>query len=94
VLLGSMSLVGPRPHLPEEVAEYREGDYLRLECMPGIVGLPQVSGSGITMGFREWVDLDLDYRRGWSIALDMSIIVKTAAMFFRGFFSGRGSGHF
>jgi lipopolysaccharide/colanic/teichoic acid biosynthesis glycosyltransferase len=94
VLLGTMSLVGPRPHLPEEVTEYREGDYLRLECMPGIVGLPQVSGSNTTMGFREWVDLDLAYRRQWSLALDMTIIVKTVSQFFRGLFSSRGIDHY
>ena len=79
VLLGTMSLVGPRPHLPQEVAEYREGDYLRLECMPGIVGLPQVSARNTTMGFREWVDLDLAYRRKWSIALDVSIMMRPSA---------------
>ena len=94
VLLGSMSLVGPRPHLPQEVAEYRDGDYLRLECMPGIVGLPQVSRNGTTMGFREWVDLDLVYRREWSLALDLNIIARTLSLFFRGLFSGRGSDHF
>ncbi len=94
VLLGAMSLVGPRPHLPQEVAEYREGDYLRLECMPGIVGLPQVSGSFATMGFREWVDLDLTYRRSWSIGLDMEIIAKTFRIFFRGLFSRRGPDYY
>ncbi len=90
VLLGTMSLVGPRPHLPQEVAEYREGDYLRLECMPGIVGLPQVSGRNATMGFREWVDLDLAYRRTWSISLDMEIIANTISIFFRGFLARSG----
>jgi lipopolysaccharide/colanic/teichoic acid biosynthesis glycosyltransferase len=94
VLLGAMSLVGPRPHLPQEVAEYREADYLRLECMPGIVGLPQVSGRIATMGFREWVDLDLTYRRGWSIGLDMEIIAKTISIFFRGLFSRCGPDHY
>jgi exopolysaccharide biosynthesis polyprenyl glycosylphosphotransferase len=94
VLLGSMSLVGPRPHLPQEVAQYREGDYLRLECMPGIVGLPQVSPRNTTMGFREWVDLDLSYRRGWSLALDMGIILKTASLFLRALFSRPGSDHY
>jgi lipopolysaccharide/colanic/teichoic acid biosynthesis glycosyltransferase len=94
VLLGSMSLVGPRPHLPQEVAEYREGDYLRLECMPGIVGLPQVSGKNTTMGFLEWVDLDLSYRRNWSLAFDLRIIMKTVRMFFHGLLSGRGLDHY
>lgn len=94
VLLGTMSLVGPRPHLPSEVAEYRESDYLRLECMPGIVGLPQVSKRSFTMGFREWVDLDLSYRRNWSLSLDLGIIKKTVSLVFRGLFSRRGSSHY
>jgi exopolysaccharide biosynthesis polyprenyl glycosylphosphotransferase len=79
VLVGNMSLIGPRPHLPEEVSNYAEEDYLRLECMPGIVGLPQVSGPN-TMRFRKSVDLDLEYRRKWSLALDLKIIGKTAKM--------------
>ena len=94
VLLGTMSLVGPRPHLPQEVSQYREGDYLRIECMPGIVGLPQVSERNTTMGFREWIDLDLSYRRGWSIGLDVSIMMKTVSLFCRGLFSRRGPDHY
>jgi len=93
VLLGTLSLVGPRPHLPQEVAEYREGDYLRLECMPGIVGLPQVSERSTTIGFREWVDLDLLYRSRWSLALDVSIMMKTLSMFFRSLLA-RGPDHY
>jgi lipopolysaccharide/colanic/teichoic acid biosynthesis glycosyltransferase len=94
VLAGSMSIVGPRPHLPHEVTAYRDGDYLRLECMPGIVGLPQVSGRSATMGFREWVDLDLSYRRSWSLALDASIMAGTLRVFFRGLLSRPSSGHY
>ena len=94
VLMGTMSLVGPRPHLQQEVTEYRDGDYLRLECMPGIVGLPQVSGRIATMGFREWVDLDLAYRRTWSIGLDMEIITKTASIFLGELLSRRGPDHY
>ncbi len=70
-----MSLTGPRPHLPEEVARYEASDYLRLECMPGIVGLPQVTGRS-TLGFREWMDLDLRYRREWSLVLDARIALR------------------
>ncbi len=93
VLVGSMSLVGPRPHLPGEVAEYRESDYLRLECMPGIVGLPQVTGRN-TMGFREWVSLDLRYRKGWSIALDLGIIGRTIVIFVTDLFTRRSRDHY
>jgi lipopolysaccharide/colanic/teichoic acid biosynthesis glycosyltransferase len=75
VWLGNLSLVGPRPHLPEEVADYRGKDYLRLECMPGIVGLPQLVGRKM-IGFREWVELDLKYRQNWSLQLDLRILSK------------------
>jgi lipopolysaccharide/colanic/teichoic acid biosynthesis glycosyltransferase len=94
VLIGTMSLTGPRPHLPQEVAKYGEGDYLRLECMPGIVGLPQVSARYTTMGFREWVDLDLEYRRKWSVALDVNIIIRTVRLFFRALSKRGGHDHY
>jgi lipopolysaccharide/colanic/teichoic acid biosynthesis glycosyltransferase len=80
-----MSLVGPRPHLPEEVAQYSESDYLRLECMPGIVGLPQIRGPN-TMNFKKSVELDLWYRRSWSFPKDLAILSKTLKMFINGFF--------
>lgn len=76
VLKGDMSLIGPRPHLPNEVAEYSDRDNLRLECIPGISGLPQIYGRD-TVGFREWVDLDLKYRKEWSFAYDLLIMART-----------------
>jgi lipopolysaccharide/colanic/teichoic acid biosynthesis glycosyltransferase len=79
VWLGNMSLVGPRPHLPEEVTAYRGKDYLRLECMPGIVCLPQLVGSKM-IGFREWVELDLRYRKNWSLQLDLRILSKAVKL--------------
>ena len=91
VLQGNMSLVGPRPHLPEEVAAYSGDDYLRLECIPGIVCLPQVVG-GDTLGFREWMSLDLEYRRTWSLAEDMRIIVKTVRIVLSSFTPARSAG--
>ncbi len=90
VLQGSMSLVGPRPHLPEEVAAYQDGDYLRLECIPGIVGLPQIAGRN-TLGFKEWVGLDLEYRRTWSLVLDLRIIVQTVRIILAPFLKSRGA---
>ena len=91
VLLGNMSLVGPRPHLPEEVGEYKEGDYLRLECIPGIVCLPQVAGRN-TLGFKEWVCLDLKYRRTWSLAQDFKIMAQTAKLVLTSFLKPRVPG--
>ncbi len=91
VLEGSMSLVGPRPHLPEEVAAYREGDYLRLECIPGIVGLPQIAGRN-TLGFKEWVGLDLKYRRTWSLVQDLKIMAQTVRIILAPFLKPRGAG--
>ena len=85
VLLGQLSLVGPRPHLPEEVQAYTGLDYLRLECIPGVVGLPQVHGRRYTLGFREWVDMDLKYRANWSLKLDLSIIGKTVKILLANF---------
>ncbi len=90
VFLGNMSMVGPRPHLPEEVAEYRYGDYLRVECMPGIVGLPQITGRNM-IGFREWVYLDLKCRKNWSLVQDFRIMLKTIKIVLAPFTDTRNS---
>ena len=76
VLRGDMSLIGPRPHLPEEVLDYEPIDCLRLECVPGISCLPQIKGRD-DLGFREWVDLDLEYRKNWSFKYDFWIMWET-----------------
>jgi len=85
VLRGEMSLVGPRPPLPKEVARYTPHQFRRLSVKPGITGLWQVSGRS-TLGFDECVEFDLHYIDNWSIWLDMKIIVKTipAVLFQRG----------
>ena len=85
VLLGHLSIVGPRPHLPEEVACYVGKDFMRLECMPGITCLPQLRDRD-NMSFHEWVSFDLYYRKNWSLALDFFIFWKTGLLFLRSFF--------
>ncbi len=85
VLKGDMSIVGPRPHLSKEVEAYQGTDYLRLECMPGIVCLPQIYGRNY-ISFREWVDYDLQYRKNWSVLLDLKIMIKTVNLILASFF--------
>ena len=76
VLRGEMSLVGPRPPLPDETAAYSERHWRRMEVPPGMTGLWQVSGrSGLT--FEEMVRLDLYYIENWSVGFDMSLILRT-----------------
>ena len=76
VLKGEMSLVGPRPPLPREVAEYTEHDKLRLSVESGCTGLWQVSGRN-ELSFEQMVELDLAYIQHRSIAGDIKIIFKT-----------------
>jgi exopolysaccharide biosynthesis polyprenyl glycosylphosphotransferase len=81
VLKGDMSLVGPRPPLPREVAEYTEYDKQRLLVTPGCTGLWQVSGRS-NIGFNEMVELDLKYIRKRSLFTDIKIILKTFLVLF------------
>jgi exopolysaccharide biosynthesis polyprenyl glycosylphosphotransferase len=83
VLLGDMSLVGPRPALPKEVARYGDHMRRRLVVRPGITGLWQVSGrSGLA--WEEAFRLDLRYVDNWSLALDLQILWKTWSAVFSG----------
>lgn len=76
VLRGEMSVVGPRPPLPQEVDCYDTHHYCRLKVTPGITGLWQVSGrSGLS--FEHMVRLDRLYIENWSLSLDLSILLKT-----------------
>jgi exopolysaccharide biosynthesis polyprenyl glycosylphosphotransferase len=81
VLKGEMSLVGPRPPLPREVAQYTEYDKQRLLVTPGCTGLWQVSGRS-NIGFKGMVELDLTYIRSRSVLFDLKIIIKTFLVFF------------
>ncbi len=76
VLRGEMSLVGPRPPIPEEVAQYKPWHKKRLALRPGLTGLWQISGRS-ELTFDEMVLLDLYYIEHWSLWLDLSILVRT-----------------
>ncbi|WP_372512543.1 sugar transferase [Bacillus salipaludis] len=81
VLKGDMSLVGPRPPLPREVAEYTNYDKQRLLVTPGCTGLWQVSARN-SVGFKEMVELDLEYIKTRNTFFDIKIIFKTALVLF------------
>ncbi|OGL74128.1 hypothetical protein A3C96_02245 [Candidatus Uhrbacteria bacterium RIFCSPHIGHO2_02_FULL_60_10] len=76
VLAGRMSLVGPRPHLPEEVAQYQDRQRRVLTIKPGITGLAQVSGRA-DLTFEDEVKLDMFYIENWSPWLDLIVLAKT-----------------
>ncbi|MCK5131347.1 MAG: sugar transferase [Candidatus Sabulitectum sp.] len=76
VMSGKMSLVGPRPPLPEEVEEYSRRDFKRLHTIPGVTGVWQISGRS-NLGFDEMVKLDLYYVDNWSIWMDLAILMLT-----------------
>jgi exopolysaccharide biosynthesis polyprenyl glycosylphosphotransferase len=78
VLMGHMSLVGPRPHLPEEVAKYGSAHRRVLTIKPGITGMAQVSGRS-DLTFDEEVRLDTFYIENWTPWLDLAILARTPA---------------
>jgi len=81
VLKGEMSLVGPRPSLPQEVAAYTPYERQRLKIVPGITCYWQVGGRS-NLSFSEWVELDLKYIRERSLFIDFKLIVKTFFVLF------------
>jgi len=83
VFLGHMSLVGPRPALPDEAAVYAEHVRRRLVVKPGLTGLWQVNGRS-DLSWEESVRLDLRYVENWSFTLDLQILWKTIAVMVRG----------
>jgi lipopolysaccharide/colanic/teichoic acid biosynthesis glycosyltransferase len=76
VLKGDMSLVGPRPPLPEEAEKYEAWQMRRLDVKPGITCLWQISGRS-RIGFDEWMRLDLEYIRRQSLSTDLWILLRT-----------------
>jgi len=79
VLRGDLSLVGPRPHEPEEIASYPEEYAFLGRCKAGITGLSQVSGAS-SLPFNRELELDADYARHVSLVKDLKIIGKTCAV--------------
>ncbi len=77
VLKGEMSLVGPRPPLPQEVARYERWQRRRLSMKPGVTGLWQVSGRNDIKSFEDWINLDLAYIDNWCLSLDAKILLRT-----------------
>lgn len=83
VIRGDMSLVGPRPPLPEEVEKYDANQRRRLQVKPGMTGLWQVSGRS-DLHFDEMVMMDVYYASNWSLALDAKILLRTIVAVARG----------
>jgi exopolysaccharide biosynthesis polyprenyl glycosylphosphotransferase len=86
VLKGDMSLVGPRPAIPEEVAQYQSWQRRRLRMRPGLTCLWAVSGRD-SVDFETWMRLDMQYIDNWSLALDWKILLRTIPQVL----SGRGA---
>jgi exopolysaccharide biosynthesis polyprenyl glycosylphosphotransferase len=83
VVRGDMSLIGPRPALPYEIEHYQNWHRRRLEGLPGITGLWQVSGRN-HISFDEMVKLDVKYLEDWSLATDIGILFRTIPVLLRG----------
>ena len=83
VLKGEMSLVGPRPIVPEEIERYKQGYLLYQRVRPGITGLWQVSGR-TNVGYADRLHYDEYYVRNWSILLDLYILLRTIWVVIRG----------
>jgi lipopolysaccharide/colanic/teichoic acid biosynthesis glycosyltransferase len=83
VLRGEMSLVGPRPAIPDEVEKYKRWQRRRLRMRPGLTCLWVISGRD-ELDFETWMKLDMQYIDRWSLALDWQIILRTIPQVFLG----------
>ena len=83
VLKGEMSVVGPRPHMPAEVAHYKDWQRRKFDVLPGLTGLTQVRGRK-DLSLEEMVRLDIYYIENWSPILDLQILLKTIPAVFWG----------
>ena len=82
VLRGEMSLVGPRPHQPDEIEKYEKHHKKVLLIKPGMTGMAQISGSS-DLPFEEEVKLDTYYIENWSLSKDIYILLKTLIVLFK-----------
>ncbi len=82
VLKGEMSLIGPRPHQPDEIAKYEKHHKKVLLVKPGITGVAQISGSS-DLPFEEEVKLDTYYIENWTLLKDIYILIKTIIFAFK-----------
>jgi exopolysaccharide biosynthesis polyprenyl glycosylphosphotransferase len=80
VLLGQMSLVGPRPLPIRDVDHFSERHFIRQKVLPGVTGLWQVSGRSDILDFEQVINLDLKYIENWSLKLDFEILLKTVSV--------------
>jgi lipopolysaccharide/colanic/teichoic acid biosynthesis glycosyltransferase len=92
VLCGEMSLVGPRPCLPNEFAHYEPWQRERVNGLPGLTGYWQVNGKNKTT-FNEMIAMDLFYLKNMSTLLDLKIMLKTCAVIAEQLFESRSAGH-
>jgi len=83
VFLGDMSIVGPRPPLPAEVAQYERWQMRRLAMKPGITCIWQVAPNRNSISFEDWMKMDMEYIDNWSLTLDFVLMFKTAATILR-----------
>jgi lipopolysaccharide/colanic/teichoic acid biosynthesis glycosyltransferase len=93
ILRGEMSIVGPRPTLPSQVAQYSERQRARLSVRPGLTGWAQIQGRA-SLPWSERIELDLDYISRRSLALDLRIIARTVTLVLggRGLYKGATGG--
>lgn len=82
VLKGDMSLVGPRPHQPDEISKYEKHHKQLLVIKPGVTGMAQISGSS-DLDFEKEVRVDTFYIENWSLVLDFKILIKTFFLIFK-----------